>query len=152
MVKFWGVHEEPSLISRLSGHHHFWLQTMPFPTANMLIPSNLKKPEEQFRSGTILSEALDIIWNQLRCTDSNLEHLNQIEQHLKQTINTSDRWCVFHFKYLVRMLITAVATISGNLNDILRVASLTLDLFMSKVSSSSWKNSDSIEIATIINT
>ena len=129
-VKFRSLHEEPFLISKPSGHHHFWLQTMPFPTAKTSVPSNLKNQKNTSAAEQCLLEALDIIWNQFRCTESNLEHRNPIEQLLKQTISTSDRRHDLRFKYLVRMPIPVVATISGNLDDILRVASLGLDFLV----------------------
>ena len=83
IVKFQSSYEEPSFTSKPCGHHHFWLQSMPFPTANMSIPYILKILKNTSAAGQCLLEAFDIIWNQLRCTESNLSHLTQIEQSLQ---------------------------------------------------------------------
>lgn len=76
----------------------------------MSIPYILKILKNTSAAGQCLLEAFDIIWNQLRCTESNLEHLTQIEQPLKQTINTPNWRRIFHFRYLGRVLITTVAS------------------------------------------
>ena len=71
MVTFRSSHEEPSLISKSSGHHHFGLQSMSMPTAVTSIPSNLKPQQNMAAAERCLLEALGIIWKQFRCTEFN---------------------------------------------------------------------------------